>query len=90
MVTKKVEIPAEVVEKPVRKPRKPRVNPEAALKEAYGNRKRMTRAEAICAHCRECFNYQPKLVRGCTAEHCALWPFRLIGKEIPTSVPIFK
>ena len=79
-----------VAEVPVKKPRKPRVSPEAALKEQYGNRKRMTRAEAIVAMCRECMGYQPKMVRGCTAEHCALWPFRLIGKEIPTNVPIFK
>ena len=81
----KAEIPAEA-----KKPRKPRINPDAALKEAYGKRKRMTRAQAIVAQCCECMGYQPKQVRGCTAEHCPLWPFRIIGTEIPTNIPIFK
>jgi hypothetical protein len=37
-----------------------------------GNRK-----DAVVLHCIMCMGWQPRLVRGCTATDCPLYPYRL-------------
>jgi len=41
---------------------------------------KLTPLRAIRFQCIECMNFQAKLVEGCTASHCPLYPFRL-GKQ---------
>ena len=37
----------------------------------------ITRSDAIRYQCIECMGFQPKSVRACTDQACALWPYRL-------------
>lgn len=44
----------------------------------------LTARKAIIKFCSECMGYQSKIVRGCTAKTCPLWPFRVAGSEKDT------
>lgn len=39
----------------------------------------LTARKAIIKFCYECIGYQKRLVKGCTAKTCPLWPFRISG-----------
>ncbi len=36
----------------------------------------LTARKAIQAHCKECMGFDATLVKGCTDNYCALYPFR--------------
>ena len=67
---------------------KKRGRPKGSKNKKSSDRDKITRAKAIRLQCEECMGFQIALIRDCSDQACALWPFRMGRGQIHTDIPV--